>query len=53
MEEVVVLIDSGATHNFIIQRLVDELKLLLTETTNYGIFMAQDLPSKAKGFAKE
>lgn len=52
MEEVVVLIDSGATHNFITQRLVDDLKLPLTETANYGILMGAGPPIKGKGVCK-
>lgn len=35
--EVVVLIDCGATHNFISQKLVEEMKLPISETLNYGI----------------
>lgn len=35
--EMVVLIDCGATHNFIHRQLVEELKLPVTNTTKYGI----------------
>lgn len=52
MEEVVVMIDSGATHNFITQRLVDDLKLPLTDTANYGILLGSGPPIKGKGVCK-
>lgn len=35
-QAVAVLIDCGATHNFIVQRLIDDLKLPITVTKNYG-----------------
>lgn len=35
--EMIVLIDCGATHNFIHQRLAEELKLQVVETSNYRI----------------
>lgn len=35
--EVVVMVDCGATHNFIHQKLVTELELPLMQTSNYGI----------------
>lgn len=37
--EIVVMIDCGATHNFIPLKLVEELNIPTTETTNYGVIM--------------
>ncbi|KAA0043866.1 Ty3/gypsy retrotransposon protein [Cucumis melo var. makuwa] len=36
-EEVVILIDCGATHNFIAEKLVTKLELIPQETPNYGV----------------
>lgn len=36
-EAMVVLIDCGATHNFIFERLVPLLNLLMVETSNYEV----------------
>ncbi|KAA0037057.1 Ty3/gypsy retrotransposon protein [Cucumis melo var. makuwa] len=38
-EEVVILIDCGATHNFIAEKLVTKLRLTLQETPNYGVIL--------------
>lgn len=35
-EEVMVLVDCGATHNFISEKLVSKLNLPMKATTNYG-----------------
>lgn len=35
-QKIVIMIDCGATHNFISLKLVDELKLPMAETTNCG-----------------
>lgn len=43
------MIDCGATHNFISQRLADELKLPRSETTNYGVIMGSGEAVKGKG----
>ncbi|TYK01237.1 ty3-gypsy retroelement transposase [Cucumis melo var. makuwa] len=48
-EEVVVLIDCGATHNFIFEKLVTNLNLLLKATTNYGVIMGLGATVKGKG----
>ena len=37
--EVVVLVDSGATHNFITADLVQELQLPVSQTEHYGVQM--------------
>lgn len=48
-EDVVVLIDCGATHNFISEKLVNTLSLPMKETSNYGIILGSGLLLKAKG----
>lgn len=50
--EVVILIDCGATHNFISQKLVNELKLPVSETLNYGIIMGTGTAAKGRGICK-
>ncbi|KAL4032139.1 hypothetical protein IC575_005203 [Cucumis melo] len=47
--EVVVMIDCGATHNFISLKLVEELKVPTTETTNYGVIMGSGKAVQGKG----
>lgn len=49
---VVVLIDCGATHNFISEKLADELQLPRSETSNYGIIMGNGSTLKGKGVCK-
>lgn len=49
---IIVLIDCGATHNFISQRLVEELEFPLTSTTHYGIVMGNGVAVKGKGVCK-
>lgn len=51
-QEVVILVDCGATHNFIAQRLVDILQLLLTSNANYGVIMGLSTTGKRKGVCK-
>ena len=36
-KEVIVLIDCGATHNYIHQKWVEQLRLLFTKTSNYEV----------------
>lgn len=47
--EVVVLIDCGATHSFIVDNLVTSLKLPLTETSNCGVILGSGAAVKGKG----
>lgn len=47
-KEVVVLIDCGATHNFIHQKLVDKVNLPLSETTNYGMVVGSGVAIQGK-----
>lgn len=45
----VVLLDCGAPHNFISQKLVDELKIVQSDTYNYGIIAGTGADVKGKG----
>lgn len=45
-KEVVVMVDCGATHNFIHQRLVDELQLPLPATSHYGVVVGNGVALK-------
>ena len=40
--EVVVLIDNGATHNFITDDLVQDLQLPVSQTEHYGVQMGME-----------
>ncbi|TYK28540.1 transposon Tf2-1 polyprotein isoform X1 [Cucumis melo var. makuwa] len=51
--EVVVLIDCGATHNFISEKLVASLKLHTKETSNYGVILGSGATVKGKGVCKK
>ncbi|TYK13876.1 Ty3/gypsy retrotransposon protein [Cucumis melo var. makuwa] len=48
-EEVVILIDCGATHNFIAEDLVTRLGVTLQETPNYGVILGSGTAVKGKG----
>ena len=48
-EEVVVLIDYGATHNFIYEKLVTKLNLPIKATTNYVVILDFGTSIKGKG----
>lgn len=50
--EVVVLIDSGASHNFISTDMVMELALPKVGTTGYGVLMGTCLTVKREGMCK-
>lgn len=49
---VVVLVDSGATHNFISKEIVEKAKLSLTSSTNYGVILGTDEAICAAGVCK-
>lgn len=51
-KEVIVLIDCGATHNFIHQRLQEELRLPITEMNNYGVVVGNRTKIKGRGICK-
>ena len=50
--EVMVLIDCGATRNFLSVELIEELKLPLLTTTNYGVVMGIVFAARGKGICK-
>lgn len=51
-QEIVVLIDCGATHNFISWRIVDDLQLPITKTTQYGLILGSGKVVRGKGVCK-
>ena len=51
-KEFVVMIDCGGIHNFIHQRIVDELELPLSETSHYGVVVENGVALKGKGICK-
>ena len=50
--DVVVLIDCGATHNFVSEILVKELQLETKETANYGVILGSGTAVKGKGICE-
>lgn len=51
--ELIVMIDCGATHNFIHRQLVDDLKITVTNTTNYGIVIENGTTLQGNRVCKE
>lgn len=48
-QQVVVLIASGTTHNFISSKLVKKLAIPITKTSNYGVLVGSGLSVKGQG----
>ena len=48
-KEVIMLVDCGATHNFISEKLVTMLKLPTRDTSNYGVILGSRTAIKGKG----
>ena len=51
-KEVIVLIDSGATHNFIHQALVEEKQLPWEKNTQFGVTIGDGTRRKGKGICR-
>lgn len=51
-EEVIVLVDCGATLNFISPKIVEKMKLSVTNTVNYGVIMGTGSVVRGKGICK-
>lgn len=51
-QKVVVLIDFGATHNFISIEFFRKLKITVTETNGYGVHVGSRMAVKGKGICK-
>lgn len=52
-QEVIMLVDAGASHNFISTELVRKLDLPLTDTANYGVLMGTLASQRmGRGYAK-
>lgn len=51
-KEVIVLIDCGATHNFISKKLVKELQLNTKDTWKYGVILGSGTTIKGKGICE-
>ena len=51
-DEVIVLIDSGATHNFISAELVRKMGLAVDRTGDYGVIMGTGLSVKGEGVCR-
>ena len=51
-KEVIILVDSGATHNFLSLDLVQQLALPLTTTTSYGVMMGTGISVKGKDICR-
>ncbi|TYK30579.1 ty3-gypsy retrotransposon protein [Cucumis melo var. makuwa] len=52
-EDIVILIDCGATHNFIAEKLATKLGLTLQETPNYGVILGSGKAIKGKGVCRD
>ncbi|TYK11164.1 Transposon Ty3-G Gag-Pol polyprotein [Cucumis melo var. makuwa] len=51
-KEVVILIDCGATHNFVSKRLVTSLQLPIKETAHYGVILGSGTAIQGKGICE-
>lgn len=52
-KEVVVMIDSGASHNFISEVVVHQLGLTMEGTTGYGVLVGTGMTVKGEGVCKD
>ncbi|KAL0560774.1 hypothetical protein IC582_001187 [Cucumis melo] len=51
-KEVVILIDCGATHNFVSEKLVTTLQLPIKETAHYGVILGSGTAIQGKGICE-
>ncbi|KAL0537583.1 hypothetical protein IC582_026564 [Cucumis melo] len=51
-EEIIVMIDCGATHNFISEKLVKALRLATKETAHYGVILGSGTTIQGKGICE-
>ncbi|KAA0064688.1 ty3-gypsy retroelement transposase [Cucumis melo var. makuwa] len=51
-KEVIILIDCGATHNFISEKLVESLQLPVKETAHYGVILGSGTAVQGKGICE-
>ncbi|KAL0540685.1 hypothetical protein IC582_020695 [Cucumis melo] len=52
-EEVIILIDCGATHNFVSEKLVKKLILPIKETSHYGVILGSGAAVQGKGICEK
>ncbi|TYK01646.1 ty3-gypsy retrotransposon protein [Cucumis melo var. makuwa] len=48
-EDIIILIDCGATHNFLLEKLVKKLQIPIKETTHYGVILGSGTAIQGKG----
>ena len=51
-KEVVILVDCGAIHNFIFEKLVKSLQIPTKDTSHYGVILGSDTTIKGKGICE-
>ncbi|KAL0537842.1 hypothetical protein IC582_026831 [Cucumis melo] len=51
-KEVVILIDCGATHNFVSEKIVTSLQLPIKETAHYGVILGSGTAIQGKGICE-
>ncbi|TYK02772.1 ty3-gypsy retrotransposon protein [Cucumis melo var. makuwa] len=51
-KEVVILIDCGATNNFILEKLVNKLQMATKDTSHYGVILGSRTTIKGKGICE-
>ncbi|KAA0051392.1 ty3-gypsy retrotransposon protein [Cucumis melo var. makuwa] len=51
--EIIIMIDCGATHNFISEKLVKSLQITTKETAHYGVILGSGTAIQGKGVCKD
>ncbi|TYK11081.1 ty3-gypsy retrotransposon protein [Cucumis melo var. makuwa] len=49
-EDIIILIDCGATHNFLLKKLVEKFEIPTKETTHYGVILGSGTTIQGKGW---